>query len=209
MDYTNSVNFDFEKHSDIPEVYTCGINLKKFDAKDNTKLLAGATFKVARKATAEEIADVNIETSTLVIGRGDVETVVYVDFYNNKELAGEKVDFVVTDDKGAATIYGLAEIFEADPEDEEEDGDGIKTADYYLVETKAPEGYNLLSFPVKVKLNQVSHEDNNILGVANSNRFELPATGGIGTTIFTLAGAALSLGAGAVLAGKKRKEEEE
>ena len=81
-----------------------------------------AFFKIfSLFATAEEIADVKVETSTLVIGRGEVETVVYVDFYNNKALAGERVDFVVTDDNGAATIYGLAEIFEADPEDKERD----------------------------------------------------------------------------------------
>ena len=62
---------------------------------------------------------------------------------------------------------------------------------------------------VQLKLHQTSHLETNAIGVANSNRFELPATGGIGTTIFTLAGAALTLGSGAVLAGKKRKEEEE
>lgn len=45
--------------------------------------------------------------------------------------------------------------------------------------------------------------------VANSNTFKLPSTGGIGTTLFTLLGTALILGSGAVLVGKKKKEDEE
>ena len=64
----------------------------------------------------------------------------------------------------------------------------------------------MLSYPIPVTLDTVSHE--NLVAVANSNSFILPGTGGIGTTIFTLVGAALTLGSGAALAGKKRKEEE-
>lgn len=201
LKYTNSVNFEFEVESDEPIVYTCGINIKKYDAKDTTQYLAGAEFMVARKATAEEIADENIKTDTLVISKSQTEEVVYVDFYDNAELTGPKVKKVTTDENGNAVIYGLEEIFEKD------DNDQTVTADYYLVEIKAPAGYNLLSYPAKITLNKVSHEASNTVGVANSNAFELPVTGGIGTTIFTLVGTAL-VGSGVALVGKRRKEEE-
>ena len=201
LKYTNSVNFEFEVESDEPIVYTCGINIKKYDAKETTQYLAGAEFMVARKATAEEIADENIKTDTLVISKSQTEEVVFVEFYDNAELIGPKVKTVTTDENGNAVIYGLEEIFEKD------ENDKTVTANYYLVEIKAPAGYNLLSYPAKVTLNKVSHEASNTVGVANSNAFELPVTGGIGTTIFTLVGTAL-VGSGVALVGKKRKEEE-
>ena len=50
LQYTSSVNFTYEEESDQPVVYTCGINIDKYDAKDSTKPLAGAVFKIARKA---------------------------------------------------------------------------------------------------------------------------------------------------------------
>ena len=190
LTYTNSANFESEVKSDEPIVYTCGINVKKYDAKEVTTFLAGAEFKVARKATDAEIADETIETENLVIAKGEQEVVVFVDFYNSAALTGEKVNTIVSNETGDAIVYGLEE------------------GTYYLVETKAPAGYNLLSYPVSITLNQVSHSAENTVKVANSNSFVLPGTGGIGTTIFTLVGAALTLGSGAVLVGKKRKEEE-
>lgn len=186
--YTNSANFEFEVESDEPIVYTCGISLEKYDAKNRDILLDGAEFMLARLATEEEVADPDIKTETLVLSKGKTANVIYVEFYDSEDWTQDKVQ-VVTTVNGKALLYGL-----------EKDT-------YYLVETKAPEGYNLLSYPIPVTLDEVSHK--NIVAVANSNNFVLPGTGGIGTTIFTLVGAAMTLGSGAVLAGKKRKEDEE
>ena len=202
LKYTNSANFAFEVESDEPFVYTCGINIKKYDAKNTSKYLAGAEFKVARKATTEEIADENIATTNLVIGNGVTAEVVYVDFYNNAELAGSKVNTVTTDGNGDAMIYGLKQLFAADEEGNE---DGVKTANYYLIETKAPEGYNLLSYPVEITLNKVSHVDTNTVQVANSNTFKLPETGGMGTTIFTMSGMMMLAAAAFILIMKKKE----
>lgn len=206
LEYTSSVNYDYEAKSDIPTVYTCGIKVYKHAAKDENKPLQYATFKVARKATAEESANENIEKEMLMISKGVVEEVVYVEFYDNPELAGSKVNAVTTNEAGYAMIYGLKELTEADPDNEEGDDDGIKTAAYYLVEKKAPSGYNLLKFPMEIKLNEESHLYGNRVFVANSNAFLLPETGGIGTTIFTLVGAALVIGSGIILVCKKRKK---
>ena len=66
-----------------------------------------------------------------------------------------------------------------------------KPTTYYLVETQAPNGYNLLNEPVKVTINPAGIEGTGYIAkvtVKNSSAFILPITGGMGTTIFTAAG---------------------
>lgn len=187
LKYINSVGFEFEVESEDPVVYTCGINIYKYDAKNKATALSGAVFKLARVATDEEVA---AELSAPLVTEDDgVVNVVYEEFYNNAELSGDKVSKVTTVSSGAAVIYGL-----------EED-------EYYLVEIQAPEGYNLLSYPVKVTLDESSHLDDNKVEVANSNQFKLPETGGMGTTIFTASGMMMLAAAAFVLMKKKENEE--
>ena len=94
--------------------------------------------------------------------------------------------------------------------------------DYYLYETKAPEGYHILTDPVRFKINasyeangaaytsvnvKIDNEDessNLIATVENKSGSTLPETGGIGTTIFYVVGVILMLGAGVLLVTKKR-----
>ncbi len=185
--YKNSVGFEFNVESEESCVYTCGINLLKHATGDEGNLLSGATFQLARKATEAEIAAG--EYKILVTGRKVNEKVVYVEFYDNAALEGSKVDAVTTD-VGKAVIYGL------------------EAGDYYLVEVKAPEGYNLLSYPVAVTLNQDSHLERNTLKIANSNQFKLPETGGMGTTIFTTSGMMILAIAVVLLLNKKKENEE-
>lgn len=203
LTYTNSVNFTFDKESDKPEVYTCGINLYKYAKGEETKALANAKFKLARVATQEEI-DAG-EATSLVVGFANKEKVVYVDFYDNADWTvaadetttdGEtatngKVDVVTTDAEGKAMLYGL------------------EAGDYYLVEIQAPAGYNMLNYPIEVTLNETSASEDNVVKVANSDGFQLPATGGMGTVLFTVVGAGIVSGAGVSLVFKKRREDEE
>ena len=88
--------------------------------------------------------------------------------------------------------------------------EGIKAGTYYLKETEAPKGYNLLkdiqnieiSEDGSIKLNGKPITDN--VGVKNNSGSLLPSTGGMGTTLIYLIGGALVLGSGFVLANKKR-----
>ena len=93
---------------------------------------------------------------------------------------------------------------------------------YYLYETKAPGGYNLLSEPVAVTFHcsntmdamtdpayiTINDSANQITSmmfdIENKSGATLPETGGIGTTLFYVIGGLLVVGAGVLLVTKKR-----
>lgn len=102
---------------------------------------------------------------------------------------------VITPDNGRFTIQGL----------------GAGT--YYLTETKQPAGYNKLSGPVTVVIDEngkvmvkkgANLEDATEVKVENKTGTVLPSTGGTGTTMIYLIGGVLVLGSGVVLATKRR-----
>lgn len=97
----------------------------------------------------------------------------------------------------------------------------LPVGNYQLVETKAPAGYNMKSEPVIIHVtnNGVTYNEGTSLSssnygvtatngvytllITNTAGVELPHTGGIGTTIFRMAGLTLILTAGIVLILKK------
>ncbi|MBR0420872.1 MAG: isopeptide-forming domain-containing fimbrial protein [Erysipelotrichaceae bacterium] len=100
---------------------------------------------------------------------------------------------VVTDADGLIKIRGL---------------DDDKT--YTLTETYTLPGYNMLKEDVTLTLTEdkdtafADMTADEYQPVVNQSGTVLPSTGGIGTTIFHVAGAALVLGAGIILVSKKR-----
>ena len=84
---------------------------------------------------------------------------------------------------------------------------------YYLVETKAPSGYNLLDDAVKVNFTAADVETTGgvyTVKIENTSGIQLPITGGTGTVIFTVIGITLMVGAVVlfVLSKKKSKAKE-
>lgn len=90
---------------------------------------------------------------------------------------------------------------------------GLEAGTYYLKETKAPNGYNTLTSPIKIEIKQKDDGTQQIIwnnkevttvDVLNEKGSLLPQTGGMGTTLIYLIGGVLVLGSGIVLANKKR-----
>ena len=66
--------------------------------------------------------------------------------------------------------------------------DGLDYGEYEVVETKAPEGYRLLTQPIHVTVED-SDEELITLEIDNFKQgWDLPTTGGIGTMLFTIVG---------------------
>ena len=91
---------------------------------------------------------------------------------------------------------------------------GLDSDTYYLEETTAPAGYNVLKAPVEVVIDEKGNvtygegEDkataNPDVKVLNNTGAELPSTGGIGTTVFYVLGGLLVVCAGVLLITKRR-----
>ena len=83
--------------------------------------------------------------------------------------------------------------------------------DYYLVETQAPSGYNILDNAVKVNFTDTEVEATAgvyTVKVPNSSGIQLPITGGTGTVIFTIIGIALMVGAVVLFVVSRKKAKE-
>lgn len=97
---------------------------------------------------------------------------------------------------------------------------GLADGTYYLVETKAPDGYNKLTAPVVIKITKSTDTDVNnwtiskdgtvetdkIIDIANSTGSILPSTGGRGAIAFAVIAALLVFGVAVSFIRDKRKE---
>ena len=94
---------------------------------------------------------------------------------------------------------------------------GLKAKDYWLVETKAPDGFNKLTDPIKVTITKDgdtnwtvkkndTEEKDQIIDVENSTGSLLPSTGGRGAIAFAVIAALLVFGVVVSFIRDKRKE---
>lgn len=148
----------------------------KADANDN-KLLAGAEFSIAPKDGAKiQFVYVGEEGNKSIYKKATAEEIA------NNNIA--KVTNIVAKN-GTVVAKGL------------DDGE------YKIVEEKAPAGYSVVEVPDVTILNG----DNPVAtaNVADSKLHSLPHTGGMGTTLFTIAGCAIMVAAaGFFFASRKR-----
>ena len=238
LTYSNNPNADAsgdpsEDTGETPEdktiVFTYKLDGTKVDGTNTDKTLKDAKFVLFRLKKGEtepsytEMDGKKIPTNVeyaLVIG-GKLEG-----WTENRETAigtnGNGEGILVSDGNG---LFGVS---------------GLDAGTYYLEETKAPAGYNLLEKPVKLTIQaEISQGDDEAkedpsltqveivtldkdgqeaptegdktdgsvdLVVQNNAGALLPSTGGMGTTLFYIVGAALVLAAGVLFMMKRRTD---
>lgn len=120
-------------------------------------------------------------------------------------------DVTVADD-GTVTVNGDAEAIEtvASANGGHATIGGLDEGTYYLVETKAPDGYVKSDTPLKIVIPEDADGTTYMVDVNFANTL-IPHTGGMGTTMFTLGGAAILAAAGVlfIYSRKTRKDQEE
>ena len=172
---TNTATFDYSFYP-----YVENSHKQKTDKVDVTTF-AIKIDKYVAGSHATKLADAKFDlyrTATdAEIAAGVTETIPHTTI-NGIKLESD----VVTNDSGVATF----EKYEAN---------GTKY-DYYLVETQAPHGYNILAEAVKVNFTD-AEATNGVytVKVPNSSGITLPITGDEGIVIFTVIGIAFMSGA--------------
>lgn len=175
-----------ETNHDTTTTKTYEIPVFKYTVKDGGKTgLAGAKFTLSKNSNGT--SPINLVKTSAEDAADDVYRVA-------KETEAEgikKITEVTTPASGKFTIKGL----DADT--------------YYLTETQQPAGYNKLSAPITVVIDEnggitVGGKDATEVEVENKTGSLLPSTGGSGTTLIYILGAVLVLGSGVALITRKR-----
>ena len=159
-------------------------------AKNDSKKLAGAKFKLYKDS---------------------------VDENNVIKVTGSEGNYVVDP---ASTTTEFVSVDSITSEGYNLHVNGLAAGTYYLVETKAPAGYNKLTDPIKVEIKKSTNEavnawtlfnndknvDDKIIDVENSTGSILPSTGGMGTIAFTVVATLLVLGVAVSFIRDRKKE---
>ena len=175
LQFRNDQDTDFEANTGGggPRVHTAGIEVIKTDQAGNS--LNGAEFKVATseaKAKAGRFLHIDPATSKIY----DVEDPEYGSFGDYVISPSNKS---ISANPAVASFLGLRDKV----------GGAYQT--YWVVETLAPTGYNLVSAPKTVAFDGSEINYLSSLEVTNNKGFVLPETGGLGTILFAIGGVVL------------------
>ncbi|CYV75280.1 isopeptide-forming domain-containing fimbrial protein [Streptococcus suis] len=203
-----------------PKVITYGKRFVKTDdaaVKDDAKKLTGAGF-VVTNADGKFLALKDTTTQAEAIKEYEDAEEAYVTAVKNNqtdnldtlkaardaayEAMNMQWEWVDAQDKAFTFVSSADGKFEVK---------GLKAGNYKLVETKAPDGYALLTTPIEFVVGANSWTTATDTPIEGHQRVEnkkvtIPQTGGIGTVVFTVVG--LSTMVFAFIAMKKRQAEE-
>lgn len=176
--YGNDSDTNFEPGKTSPNVFTYGMKVVKVNGNDTTQKLADAEFQIFTDAEAKTPLTVKVDDKNVNV-------------------------VAKTDATGEATfvLEGTMTTFKFDA-----------TQTYYAKEIAAPTGYNLNSSVFTVSIDKSKEytfvgniADGDNVAVANYP-VTVPKTGGMGTMMFYVGGAALIACAGVLLFVLKRKK---
>ena len=162
--------------SDKVTVYTGTITLTKVDSEDENKKLEGAGFEIRKDQETDALKFTELSDGVYVYDKeGDVTE-------------------VFTGADGTLTIKGL------------------DVGTYNFKETTAPKGYHIVNNPSGVDASvKLEVEGSAEKVVMNTTTFEntkltaLPSTGGMGTTLFTIAGCVIMISAAGLFFATRKK----
>ena len=169
-------------------------NTATLDYKNSTGTEGTATDTTTSKATTSGFQvkkvdgdDAALAGATIALF-ADKECTTPVTFYTDKNLTNTAT-FVVTGNDGVVGFYGIA------------------NGTYYVLETKAPTGYELDGKVYTVTVNNDTDTDDaieaTITNVKSDSIINLPQTGGIGVEIVVIAGVLMMIAAAFVIRRKR------
>lgn len=171
--------------------------------KGTTTMLAGATFRIYRDESDARAALADLENDTKAI-----------------KVTGANGKYTVAENQNTETNMDMVTVKNPITMGVNLHLNGLAAGEYWLVETKAPDGYNKVTTPIKITITKGQNadgsdwtiskdngaaEDDRIIDIENSTGTILPGTGGMGTTIFTIVGIVMIVGIAISFVVSKRK----
>ena len=206
LEYSNNPNVTDDKgKTPKKKVYDWTFKMGVNKVNERNAPITGAKFVLSRKGTLT-VSGLNCDDQGVPAVTADLIGLVAVQGGYRVAVQGD-TNVVYVIEAGSPVIKGLDDAI-----------------DYYLYETKAPEGFNLLKEPVKFKITAQYNADGSALAdgyptvtigagepsaalstnVVNKAGAELPSTGGVGTTVFYVVGGLLVAVAVVLLVTKKK-----
>ena len=210
---------------DEVSVFTFKLDITKTKKGDTKTNLAGAKFVLSTSADlkidvadSDENLDSNVKNSLIKVTGTTPNYVI-----NDGTSISANEQYIM--ETGKDTNLGQLNIT------------GLNKGVYYLYETKAPDGYNRITEPIKIEITEATTEKNTDgefsvtslkfkinngdeqngtttdgvikANVENTSGSTLPSTGGMGTKLFYTIGGILMAGAAIVLVVRKRRSDAE
>lgn len=178
----------------ITKTYSGNATITKYDLEKKNKL-EGAQFVVYRK-------NANNKKEYAVIGADGWITGQWIEETEDGKVP-EGLGQALTTSNVTGDTYGTVTV------------KGLKVGDYFFQEVVAPDGYSISTQDTAFKMIETKNAENKVTGVVAENPqniymvdskiSQLPSTGGMGTTLFTIAGCAIMVAAaGFFFASRKR-----
>lgn len=213
--------------SDEVSVFTFKLDITKVKKDETTTKLAGAKFVLSKdKDLKIDVADKDTDLTDTDV----TEKLI--------KVTGTTPDYVINDGTNASAAGQYIMETGKDANLGKLNIAGLNKGVYYLYETKAPDGYNRITEPIKIEITEATTEkaengefsvktlkytigngteqtvENATTGtisanVENTSGSTLPSTGGMGTKLFYTIGGILMAGAAIVLVVRKRRSDAE